>query len=153
MAGSKDPWRFLAANMSDGTLRALAILVSLFQWTRGGAPRVPLVGIEEPEAALHPYAAAVLLDSLHDASEHTQILVTSHSGDLLDNPKIATESILAVHAEEGSTQIAPLDKAGRAALHDGLYTPGELLRLNQLRPDPQAIAEARQPRLFDEADS
>ena len=27
--GAKYPWRFLAANMSDGTLRALGVLVAL----------------------------------------------------------------------------------------------------------------------------
>jgi predicted ATPase len=48
VAGSKDPWRFLAANMSDGTVRALGILVALFQSGNGSGPRVPLVGIEEP---------------------------------------------------------------------------------------------------------
>ena len=31
VAGSEFPWRFLAANMSDGTLRALGILVALLQ--------------------------------------------------------------------------------------------------------------------------
>lgn len=151
VAGSKSPWRFLAANMSDGTLRALAVLVALFQQPNGGSS-VPLVGIEEPEIALHPFAAAVLLDSLCDASERTQVLVTSHSGDLLDNDKIPTESILAVDAEEGTTQIAPLDEAGRTALRDRLYTAGELLRLNQLRPDPKALPDPGiQLSLFGEA--
>jgi len=148
IAGSKDPWRFLAANMSDGTLRALGVLVSLFQSANDGAPRVPLVGIEEPEVALHPAAAGVLLDSLHDASEHTQVIVTSHSGDLLDNQRVSMESILAVDAQEGATQIAPLDEAARTTLRERLYTPGELLRLSQLRPDPKAIANPRQLRLF-----
>ena len=150
VAGSKDPWRFLAANMSDGTLRALGVLIALFQ-SANGAGTVPLVGIEEPEAALHPFAAGVLLDSLRDASERTQVLVTSHSGDLLDDERISTESILAVYAEEGLTQIAPLDEAGRSALRQRLYTAGELLRQNQLRPDPGALP--KQPRLFDEADA
>jgi len=71
VAGSKDPWRFLAANMSDGTLRALGILVAMFQLSTNGLPRVPLVAIEEPEVALHPAAAGVLLDSLRDASAST----------------------------------------------------------------------------------
>ena len=31
VAGSRHPWRFLANNMSDGTLRVLGILVALFQ--------------------------------------------------------------------------------------------------------------------------
>ena len=41
VAGSPDPWRFVAANMSDGTLRALGILVALFQASNGGRRRVP----------------------------------------------------------------------------------------------------------------
>lgn len=154
VAGSKDPWRFLAANMSDGTLRALGILVALFQSSNGIGARVPLVGIEEPEVALHPAATGVLLDSLRDASQSTQVIVTSHSPDLLDDEKLDTDSILAVVAEEGVTKIGPLDDAGRSALHDRLYTAGELLRLNQLIPDPEAIKESlgKQLRLFDEGD-
>jgi predicted ATPase len=138
VAGSKEPWRFLAANMSDGTLRALGVLVSLFQFANGSRPRVPLVGIEEPEVALHPAAAAVLLDSLRDASRNTQVIVTSHSPDLLEDARIEADSLLAVQAEEGITRIAPIDGAGRSALRDRLYTAGELLRLNQVSPDPQA---------------
>ena len=152
VAGSSDPWRFLAANMSDGTLRALGILVALFQAGNGAGAHVPLVGIEEPEVALHPAAAGILLDSLREASLHTQILVTSHSPDLLDDEKLDTDSILAVVAEEGVTKIGPVDEASRSALRDRLYTVGELLRLNQLIPDREATSDvkANQLRLFDE---
>jgi len=153
VSGAKDPWRFLAANMSDGTLRALGVLVSVFQSANGGAASVPVVGIEEPEVALHPAAAGVLLDSLREASVHTQVLVTSHSGDLLDNEDLPTESILAVHAQDGATLIAPVDEAGRTALRDRLYTVGELLRLDQLRPDPSARLSSKQLRLFGEVRS
>ena len=151
VAGAKHPWRFLAANMSDGTLRVLGILVALFQGNHDVKPQVPLVGIEEPEIALHPAAVGVLLDSLKDASHNTQILVTSHSPDLLDNKDLDVESMLSVVAGEGNTQIGPVDAAGRSVLRDRLYTAGELLRLNQLEPDPEAIAQtkAKQLRLFD----
>jgi len=135
VAGSNDPWRFLAANMSDGTLRALGILVALFQTSNGGRQRVPLVGIEEPEVALHPAATGVLLDSLRDASGKTQVLVTSHSPDLLDDEDLETDSILAVVSNSGVTEIGPLDETGKSALRDRLYTAGELLRLNQLIPE------------------
>ncbi len=152
MAGSQNPWRFLAVNMSDGTLRALGILVALFQSGNGSSPYVPLVGIEEPEVALHPAAAGVLFDSLLDASQRTQIIVTSHSPDLLDNELLATDAILAVIAPAGTTFIGPLDAAGRSALRDRLYTAGELLRTNQLAPDPDALEAAalRQLQLFEE---
>lgn len=149
--GAKDPWRFFAANMSDGTLRALGVLVSLFQGGNSHGPRVPLVGIEEPEVALHPAAAGVLLDSLKEASRQVQVLVTSHSPDLLDTPSIDNESLLAVEMVDGATRIARVNESGRSALRDRLYTAGELLRTNQLLPDPQEIPdpEGRQLKLFD----
>lgn len=139
MEGSEHPLRFLAANMSDGTLRAVGILVALFQTSNGQRARVPLVAIEEPEVALHPAAAGILLDALIDASQHTQVLVTSHSPDLLDNYRVSADSILAVVANGGITSIAPLDEVGRSVFRDRLYTPGELLKLNQLSPDPAAL--------------
>lgn len=132
--GAKHPWRFLAQNMSDGTVRALGVLLALNQ-TGNGVP-IPLVGIEEPETALHPAAAGVLLDALREAAARMQVLVTSHSVELLDNKDLTDESILAVVAEDNETHIGPIDFAGREALRKRLYTAGELLRMDQLRPDP-----------------
>lgn len=144
--GAKDPWRFPAIDMSDGTLRALGVLVALFQVQAGG--HVPLVGIEEPEVALHPAASGALRDCLREGSRHTQVLVTSHSPELLDDPTIPEESILAVVAEDGETKIGTVDEAARSALRDRLYTAGELMRGDQLRPDASAVAKARQLQLF-----
>jgi predicted ATPase len=144
--GAKDPWRFPAIDMSDGTLRALGVLVALFQVQAGG--HVPLVGIEEPEVALHPAASGALRDCLREGSRHTQVLVTSHSPELLDDPTIPEESILAVVAEDGETKIGTVDEAARSTLRDRLYTAGELMRGDQLRPDASAVAKARQLQLF-----
>ncbi len=151
VAGSKHPWRFLAQNMSDGTLRALGVLVALFQANRDYSPS--LVGIEEPETALHPAASAALREALNRASEQTQIIVTSHSPDLLDDPSIADDSILAVISEGGETRIAPLDEASRQAMRSHLFSAGELLRLNQLAPDREFLdaQEERQGDLFGDA--
>jgi predicted ATPase len=112
---------------------------------------VPLVALEEPEDALHPAAAGILRDSLRAASNSTQLLVTSHSPDLLDDPNFDSDALLAVVAVEGATSVAPLDEAGRAVLRDHLYTAGELLRMNQLVPDPIAIKAVNEsePSLFD----
>ena len=143
VAKAKGPQRFLANNMSDGTLRALAILVALFQGNRDLKKRVMLVGIEEPESALHPAAAGVLLDALREAANETQIIITSHSPDLLDDKDLNPESILAVEARDGTTIIAGVDEVGRSVLRDRLYTTGELLRLNQLQPDSTFIDAAK----------
>ena len=138
--GAQHPWRFFASNMSDGTLRAFGVLLALFQVAGNSEAQRRLVGIEEPEAALHPAAAGVLVDSLRDAAEHAQILVTSHSSDLLDNAEISADSIFAVVAEHGESHIAPLDETGHAVLRDHLYTAGELLRMGQLAPDPNLVS-------------
>ena len=148
--GAKHPWRFPASNMSDGTLRALGVLVALFQGSGGAPGRRHLVGIEEPESALHPAAAEILIDSLTDASQLAQVMVTSHSADLLDNDAIPDNSILAVLSEHGETRIGPLDEAGRSALRDHLFTAGELLRMDQLLPDPDQPVP-RQLDLFENA--
>ena len=147
--GAQHPWRFLAANMSDGTLRALGVLVALFQGVGTDGASRRLVGIEEPEIALHPAAAGVLVDGLRDASQHAQILVTSHSPDLLDDDGISADSIIAVVVEHGESRIGPVDEAGRSALMEHLYTAGELLRMNQLDPDPElSKPNSRQKSLF-----
>jgi predicted ATPase len=148
MAGAKHPWRFLAQNMSDGTLRALGVLVALFQGNPDYAPT--LVSIEEPETALHPAASAALREALGRAAAQTQVLVTSHSPDLLDDRRLSADAFLAVVSEGGETHIAPLDEASRSTMREQLFSAGELLRLNQLAPDRDHLREqqARQGELF-----
>lgn len=133
--GAKNPWRFQAQSVSDGTLRALGVLVSLFADT--GQTR-STVGIEEPESALHPAAAGILLDALRDASERRQVIVTSHSPDLLDRHDFELSELRAVRSVGGETKIGQLDQAGALALQEDLYTPGELLRTDQLLPAESA---------------
>jgi predicted ATPase len=141
VGSNKEAWRFMAENMSDGTLRALGVLTALFQSSRTAPKAVLFVGIEEPEMAVHPGAAGVLLDALLAASKVTQVAVTSHSPELVDDKNLPDSSILAVVNRSGETRIGPLDEAGRSAIRERLYTAGELLRLNQIEPDDSAITE------------
>jgi predicted ATPase len=132
VTGSNFPWRFSAAGVSDGTLRALGVLTALLQTGLDRDPAIPLVGIEEPELGLHPAAVRVLLDAFREASQSTQVIVSSHSPDLLDDKGIETDSILAVSREGGNSAISPVQEADRQALKAHLFTAGELLRMNQL---------------------
>lgn len=131
VAGAGAPWTFPATSMSDGTLRALGVLTALFAPAEEGYSPI---GIEEPETALHPAASGLLLEALQSASRVRQVLATSHSPDLLDNPSLTPDDILAVRAEAGASRIGPLDEASSTALRDSLYTAGELLRVDQLQP-------------------
>jgi predicted ATPase len=124
--------QFYASSMSDGTLRALGALVASRQGHGTATPAI--VGIEEPETALHPGAVAALMDALHEASAKTQIIVTSHSPDLLDHVDIDTDALLLTDLRDGATTIAAVDGASREAIRRNLYTAGELLRMDQLQP-------------------
>ena len=126
--------RFYAMSMSDGTLRVLGMLVALFQCLGNQDPRQgpQLIGIEEPENAVHPDALELLGEILTHAAERAQVVVTSHSTDLLDRSDIAEDSIFTVAAEGGETRIGSLSEGTRSVLRERLSTPGELMRMNQL---------------------
>lgn len=145
--GADHPWRFYANSMSDGTLRALGALIAVGQ-LGSAAQRVSLVGIEEPETALHPAAAGALMDALSEASEETQILVTTHSPELVDQLNVEEHDLLVVVARQGTTWIAAADPASRDAIEKHLYTAGELLRMDQLQPDEEEIRRQEQLVLF-----
>jgi predicted ATPase len=131
---SSDPLEFYATSMSDGTLRALGALVALAQPGEGTAP-VRLVGIEEPEAALHPAAAGALMGALQEAAVLRQVIVTTHSPDLLNEIDPETDRLLVAESRDGGTVIAPMNRASRESIKEHLGSPGELLRMDFLQPD------------------
>ncbi len=149
--GSTHPWQFYAASMSDGTLRALGALVAVSQLAGRGSP-ARLIGIEEPEAALHPFATGALMDALREAATHTQVIVTTHSPDLLDQVSTSSEQLLVLLSHQGKTTIAPVDPASREAIKDHLYSAGDLLRKDQLEPDPQDVERQSQLKLFEDTE-
>lgn len=142
--GDKASWRFNAINMSDGTLRVLGILLAIYQ-----EPAASLVAIEEPESTIHPAAADVLVDIFVDGEKRSQILITTHSPDILDNKEITDEHLRVVESVRGETRISPLNPISRQVVRDKLYSSGELLRMNQLEPDRNTSdSMARQMSLF-----
>lgn len=138
-----------AFHMSDGTLRALALLLAAYQL---GSHSV--IAIEEPEATIHPAAAEIILQVLQDASHDRQILITTHSPDILDSKDVSAEQIRVVGMQDGRTFISPVSESGRSIIRDKLYTPGELLRMDELKADEEkAIETSKKFNLFDELDS
>lgn len=131
---------FFANEMSDGTLRALAILVATAQPdVRSG--RLPFITFEEPETGVHPGAVGILLEAIEEASRFTQVVVTSQSSDLLNDRSIDSESLLATEMSSGSTVIGPIDAASREALRSRLFTPGELMRETTIHAERPAASQ------------
>jgi hypothetical protein len=127
------PLEFDAASISDGTLRALAAMMAAFQIHLPAGPTV--IGIEEPETSLHPAATRALVDALREATQRTQVLLTTHSGDLLADRDIDASQVLVVRNRGGQTQIAPVDPASREIVRKELYTLADLQRMDQLDLD------------------
>jgi predicted ATPase len=136
--------QFGPTSISDGTIRAAGLLAALFQLAAVDG-RIPLIGIEEPEIALHPAAAGVLFDALTEASEQVQVLVTTQSPDLLDRVDPSVIAVRAVSMEDGRTVIGEVDRASRQIVKGKLYTLGELMRGNQLSPEPAPHRRATEP--------
>jgi predicted ATPase len=128
--GTKHPWIFEALNMSDGTLRILGLLMAVYQ------PGIHTVlAIEEPEATVHPGITEMIIEVLMDASNDRQVLITTHSPDILDYRYLQDSQIKLVTLKNFSTIITPLSPSNREAIRKHLYTAGELLRLDELTPD------------------
>ena len=141
-SGNVDDWngplrkadRFSALSMSDGTLRAFAAVMAAFQTIAPyGSPS--LVAIEEPETALHPAAMRALVAAFDEATLRTQILITTHSPDLLDAEEVKPANVRVVEMVDGRTVIGLVDGASVSNVRDDLATLGELERDRQLQPD------------------
>ncbi len=108
----------------------LGLLLAIYQ---AATPTVLL--IEEPEATIHPAAVDVVMAALLDATKRSQVLVTTHSPDVLDYGSLPDGAIRVVAKTERGTAIAPVADSSREAIREQLYSPGELLRSDELNPD------------------
>jgi len=87
-----------ALGMSDGTLRLLGHLATLYLPTLP-----PLVCFEEPENYVHARLLELIVDLLKNASEKTQVFITTHSPYLVDF--LQPEDLYIVEKHDGATQV------------------------------------------------
>lgn len=95
-----------ATRLSDGTLRFLCLLAVL-------CDPVPaqLICIEEPELGLHPDVLPSIVDLLKEASQRTQIIVTTHSEIIVDCLTDQPDSVVVVGRDDAGTTMQRLDQA------------------------------------------
>jgi len=117
---------FDIGDMSDGTLRGLAILLALRQ-----KPTPALVCIEEIEDSVHPAALGVLVDAIAASTSRCQVLLTSHSPEALSHPAVTPERVRVVEWREGSSQLFRLSP-GAEEMSRPPRSVGKLLRTNAL---------------------
>jgi predicted ATPase len=118
---------FPAHSMSDGMLRFMGLATLLL------LPEPPsLIIIDEPEIGLHPGLIPLLAGLLKQASEHTQVIVTTHSPLLLNSEDIEVSDVILVERQDGRTILERADT--RANLDRWLehYTLGQLWTMGKL---------------------
>lgn len=127
--GDQPPMTRLASDLaqeSDGTLRILSILAALYQ-----QPSRTLVVIEEPEINIHPGALGVIADLLHEASLRSQVLVTTHSPDLIEH--FSPDVLRVVEKSDGVTHAGPVAHDQQEAIRKMLFSTAEIMKMEGLR--------------------
>jgi predicted ATPase len=128
--GSGKKLAFDAFNMSDGTLRSLGLIMAIFQ-----KPSPSVLVIEEPEATIHPGALGAVLDLIRKATKTMQVVVTTHSPDLLNAEWITDQNLRIVSWQEGASHLLLPSEATREAMRQHLMGAGELLRSDGLHAE------------------
>ena len=89
----KEP--FYLTEMSDGTVRMLCWATILH------SPILPtLLVIDEPELGLHVSWMPILAEWIKQAARKTQIIITTHSPDLLDHFTDCLENVYCFYAQD-----------------------------------------------------
>ncbi|MFH1009350.1 MAG: AAA family ATPase, partial [Candidatus Latescibacterota bacterium] len=115
-----------ATRLSDGTLRYLCLLSILLH------PSPPsLIAIEEPELGLHPDVISHIAKLLVQASDRSQLVVTTHSRMLVDALTDDPSSVVVCSNESGESRFERLDSAALAAWLEK-YSLGELWSMGEL---------------------
>lgn len=115
-----------ATRLSDGTLRYLSLLAVLLNPDTG-----PLIAIEEPELGLHPDVIPHVADLLVQASQRTQLVVTTHSRMLVDALTDHPSSVVVCEKENGESRFERLNGPALSAWLDK-YSLGELWSIGEI---------------------
>lgn len=95
--------RFGVHQLSDGTLRAIAIITALAQ-PESRRPR--FISIDEPELGLHPVAIRIVAELARSISHHTQVLFATQSPAFLDH--FRPEEVVVAERVKGATELKRL---------------------------------------------
>lgn len=101
----KPDYTFAANQMSDGTLRMIALVTLLLQPKTNNTPK--LICIDEPELGLHPAAIELLGELFVNAAKKVQIIISTQSPSLVDCFDI--DDIIIVNRKNGESIFERLD--------------------------------------------
>ena len=119
---------FDANDLSDGTIRFIAIVTLLLQ------PNLPrIILLDEPELGLHPFALNILANLFRVVSQKTQIIVSTQSATFADYFEL--EDIIVADSIDNATKFKRLDKEEYQEWLEE-YSIGEMWQKNLLGANP-----------------
>jgi predicted ATPase len=125
VSGIAEPFRL--DELSDGTVRMLCWATIL------RSHKLPsLIVIEEPEVGIHPAWLKVLAEWIKLASERTQVIITTHSPDLLDCFTDRLENVYVFNQKQGDPHHFVIDRLSRdrfQSLLDEGWELGDIYRV------------------------
>jgi len=124
-------WRSLkreqsAADLSDGTLRFLFLITAL-----ATPDPPPVLAIDEPEVGLHPSMLPIIAEFAADAALRSQVVLTTHSPQLLDAFTELKPTTTVMRWENGETVLRNLNGDELDYWLQG-YTLGKLFKSGEL---------------------
>lgn len=122
--------RFGVGQLSDGTLRAIALFAAL---TQPGATLPTFITIDEPELGLHPAALALFVELVRSISHRAKVVLATQSPALLN--LVEPEEVRVVERVNGATQLRRLDRESLAEWLEE-YSLAELYDKNLLGGRP-----------------
>lgn len=119
-------WKVPATRLSDGTMRWLTLLAVLLD-----PEPAKVVCLDEPDLGLHPDIIPVLGDLIQEASERMQVIVTTHSDELVDALSERPDSVVVCEKLQGATNLKRLQTSELGKWLDE-YSLGELWNSGQI---------------------
>lgn len=113
-----------ATRLSDGTLHYLFLMALLLDPTPP-----PLLCIEEPEIGLHPDILPTIAEMLIEASQRTQLIVTTHSDALVS--ALTPESVLVCERDDRGSHLRRLEPEKLKIWLEN-YSLGDLWRMGEI---------------------
>jgi len=93
-----------AASLSDGTMTIFALIIALYFEDK------PFIIIEEPVSHIHPFLVARVIMMMKEASKGKQVIVTTHSTEVVKHAKIEDLLLISRDTEGFSVVSCPADK-------------------------------------------
>jgi predicted ATPase len=93
-----------ASSLSDGTIMIFALIIALYFEDK------PFIVIEEPVSHIHPFLVARVIGMMKEASAKKQIMVTTHSSEVVKHTRLEDILLISRDSEGYSVISRPADK-------------------------------------------